>query len=313
MKLERGAQVYLQQYETQAQEPANGDTYAPENPLRLLRCFVKSRHCVVTDARRLSQAGGIALAVALLVTGALPAQAQTTNGAKPVSSAPTDMSPAAVKGRASYSVGLSIGTQLHSMGLNVNTLAYDRVVQGLKDALAGKSTFGPEDSQRVQTMIADVRNTEGAANKATAEKFLAQNAKQPGIITTASGLQYKVVRQGSGEPPKSNDTVTVNYRGTLLDGTEFDSSYKRGKPATFVFSQVKVIDGWKEAMLLMKPGSKVQMFIPPDLGYGMDPPPGPIPPGALLKFEVELLSVQPAPPAAPGGAMTGPKPPSPKP
>jgi FKBP-type peptidyl-prolyl cis-trans isomerase len=267
---------------------------------------VKSRHCAVTNARRLSQAGGIALAIASLVAGALPAHAQTTNGDRPISSAPADTSPAAIKSHASYSVGLSIGTQLHNMGMKVNTLAYDRVVQGLKDALAGKATFGPEDAQRVQGMIAQV----GTTNQAAAAAFLAQNAKQPGVITTASGLQYKVTRQGTGDPPKATDTVTVNYRGMLLDGTEFDSSYKRGQPATFTIN--KVIDGWKEAMPLMKPGSKVELYIPPNLGYGLDPPPG-IPPGALLKFEVELLSFKPTPAAAAGGAMMGPKPASPKP
>jgi FKBP-type peptidyl-prolyl cis-trans isomerase len=266
---------------------------------------VKSRHCAATNARRISQAGGIALAVATLLTGALPAQAQTTNGDKPISSAPADTSPAAIRAHASYSVGVSIGTQLHGMGMNVTTLQYDRVLQGLKDALAGKSTFGPEDAQRVQTMIAQVRTTEGAANQAAAAAFLAQNAKQPGVITTASGLQYKIIRQGSGDPPKVTDSATVNYRGTLLDGTEFDSSYKRNEPATFQIA--KVIDGWKEAMQLIKPGSKVELYIPPSLGYGMDPPQGAIPPGSLLKFEVELLSVKPTP-AAPPGAMIGPKP-----
>jgi FKBP-type peptidyl-prolyl cis-trans isomerase len=267
---------------------------------------VKSRHCAVTNARRLSQAGGIALAIATLVAGALPAQAQTTNGNKPVSSAPADTSPAAVRSRASYSVGLSIGTQLHGMGMSVNTLAYERVVQGLKDALAGKATFGPEDAQRLQALVGQV----GVANKAAADAFLAKNGKEPGVITTASGLQYKVLREGSGDPPKTTDTVTVNYRGTLLDGTEFDSSYKRGQPATFTLG--KVIDGWKEGLQLMKPGSKVALYIPPSLGYGMDPPQG-MAPGALLKFEVELLSVKPTPAAAPGGAMIGPKPAGPKP
>jgi FKBP-type peptidyl-prolyl cis-trans isomerase len=268
---------------------------------------VKSRHCAVTNARRLSQAGGIALAIATLLAGALPVQAQTTNGDRPISSGPADSSsPAAMKSHASYSVGVSIGTQLHGMGMNINTLSYDRVLQGLKDALSGKVTFGPEDAQRVQTMIVQVRTNEGAANKAAAAAFLAQNGKQPGVITTASGLQYKVIRQGSGDPPIATDTVTVNYRGTLLDGTEFDSSYKRGQPASFTIN--KVIDGWKEAMQLIKPGSKVELFIPPNLGYGMDPPQGPIPPGSLLKFEVELLSVKATPAPAPGGALIGPKP-----
>ncbi|MGH8148863.1 MAG: FKBP-type peptidyl-prolyl cis-trans isomerase, partial [Steroidobacteraceae bacterium] len=116
--------------------------------------------------------------------------------------------------------------------------------------------------------------------------------------TTASGLQYRILRPGSGAPPRPTDEVTVNYRGTLLDGTEFDSSYKRGMPATFPVNHV--IKGWREALVLMKPGSKWELYVPPELAYGEDSPP-PIPPGSLLEFQVELLSIKPAS-ASPSGA-----------
>jgi FKBP-type peptidyl-prolyl cis-trans isomerase len=279
---------------------------------------VKSRHCAATNPRRNTlAAGSIALAVGtILMLGTVPAQAQTGGNTTPANTVPAAKKKAAAssapaagdeKAKASYSLGVSVGTQLHGMGLGADTVSYDRVLQGLKDALSGKATAAPDDGQRVQAWIEQSRSTVGAANKAAAEKFLAENGKLPGVITTASGLQYKVVRPGSGEPPKPTDSATVNYRGTLLDGTEFDSSYKRNEPATFTVSQV--IKGWQEALLLMKPGSKVELYIPPSLAYDMNSPP-PIPPGSMLKFEVELLSVKPAAaPAAsaPGGAMTGPK------
>jgi len=264
--------------------------------------------------RDIKTVGGIALVVAtILMAGALSAQAQTSNTTpdkavpanKAAGSAPASSSPAEVKSRASYSLGVSVGTQLHGMGLSADTVQYERIVAGLKDALAGKSTASPEDGQRIQALIEQARVSQGTSNKAAADKFLAANGKQPGIMTTASGLEYKVIRPGAGESPKLTDEATVNYRGTLLDGTEFDSSYKRNQPATFTVGQV--IKGWQEALQLMKPGSKFELYIPPALAYDMNSPP-PIPPGSLLKFEVELISVKPAsatPPAGP--AMQGPK------
>jgi FKBP-type peptidyl-prolyl cis-trans isomerase len=268
---------------------------------------VKSRHCA-----------GLALAVGtLLLAGTLPAQAQTSGNttqdqtvpaAKAKSAAKAKAAPAAAdaKSQASYSLGVSFGTQLHGQfGLNATSVTYERLLQGLKDALAGKATATPEDQQRVQALIEQSRNAQGEANKAAADKFLAENGKLPGIVTTASGLQYKVIRPGAGESPKLTDEATVNYRGSLLDGTEFDSSYKRNQPASFPVG--RVIKGWVEALQLMKPGAKFELYIPPDLAYGQQPPQGsPIPPQALLKFEVELLSVKPAAAAAPpGGAMSG--------
>ena len=249
----------------------------------------------------------------LLMAGALPAQAQTSGNITPAKTVPATKVPggpsaAEVKSHASYSLGVSFGTQLHGYGVTANSVSYERVLQGLKDALAGKAVAGPEDGQRVQNLIELARTTEGSANQAAADKFLAENGKLPGVVTTASGLQYKILRQGSGEPPKATDEVTVNYSGTLLNGTVFDSSYKRNQP--LVTPVNGLIKGWSEALLLMKPGSKVELYIPPALGYGANSPP-PIPPNSLLKFQVELLSFKPASAAtarpAPGGASAAPK------
>ena len=128
------------------------------------------------------------------------------------------------------------------------------------------------------------------SSKVEGEAFLAANKVKPGVVTTASGLQYKVITEGNGPQPKATDTVTVDYRGTLIDGTEFDSSYKRGQPATFPVSGV--IKGWTEALQLMPVGSKWQLFIPPQLGYGDRGAGNSIPPNSTLIFEVELLSIQ---------------------
>jgi FKBP-type peptidyl-prolyl cis-trans isomerase len=147
-----------------------------------------------------------------------------------------------------------------------------------------------KDMQQKQTATAE-------KNGAEAEKFLAANKTKEGVKTTESGLQYKVLKEGSGAQPKSSDTVTVNYRGTLPDGTEFDSSYKRGQPASFPVSGV--IKGWTEALQLMKVGSKLQLFIPASLAYGEQGRPG-IPPNSLLIFEVELMDVKS--PQAGGGS-----------
>ena len=153
----------------------------------------------------------------------------------------------------------------------------------------------------------DMREKTAAATKEAAEKnskegekFLAENKAKPGVKTTASGLQYKVEKEGSGTPPKETDTVVVNYRGTLIDGTEFDSSYKRGEPATFPVN--RVIKGWTEALQLMKPGAKYQLVIPSDLAYGPGGTGGDIGPNATLIFEVELMSAKPGEASAPSPA-----------
>ncbi len=252
------------------------------------------------------------LAVAVLLTGATLAQAQ--NAAPPTAPAASTPAPATAKKPAakegaaaaktpaspkiqgSYALGVSMGEQLHRAGLTNDSVAVERIAQGLRDALAGKAKMNEADQESIANLVRGARAGAGEANHAAAAAFLAENAKKKDVVTTASGLQYKVITAGSGEPPKPTDQVSVNYRGTLLDGTEFDSSYKRGQPATFPVNGV--IPGWQEALVLMKPGSKYELYIPPKLAYDLESPPA-IPPGSMLKFEVELLSVKPPQAAAP--------------
>jgi FKBP-type peptidyl-prolyl cis-trans isomerase len=151
----------------------------------------------------------------------------------------------------------------------------------------------------------------GEKNKTDGTKFLEDNKKKPGVKTTASGLQYKVEKEGTGAQPKATDMVTVNYRGTLIDGTEFDSSYKRGQPATFPVNGV--IKGWTEALQLMKQGAKYQLFIPSTLAYGERAMGPDIGANSTLIFDVELQDVKPPPTPAPQGASKVPPPPSPAP
>jgi len=197
------------------------------------------------------------------------------------------------KDKVSYSIGLNIGFNLKKQNVSINP---DTFVLGLKDALAGKPQM--TDEQVKETMTAfekemiDKQKAAGVKNGADGEKFLAENKKKEGVKTTASGLQYKVIKEGSGAQPKETDTVVANYRGTLIDGTEFDNSYKRGQPATFPLSGV--IKGWTEALQLMKVGSKYQLFIPANLAYGERAMGSDIGPNSTLIFEVELVGIQSA-------------------
>jgi len=212
-----------------------------------------------------------------------------------------------VKSKGSYSIGVMMGTQLRSLGMTSDTVSVERLTQGIRAAMAGAHP-GSEDQQNFQALLTRTREAAAVGNKAAARKFLAENGQHAGVQTTPSGLQYKVISEGNGSSPKASDQVTVNYRGTLLDGTEFDSSAKHGQAATFEVD--RVIKGWQEALVLMKPGAKWELYIPPDLAYGDNSPPGsPIPPGSLLKFEVELLTIKPpAAPAVPGAAPGSQKP-----
>ena len=184
-------------------------------------------------------------------------------------------------------MGMNIGTGLHRQGL---TLDPALVARGLKDAQTGGKTLLTEDEARAafQQLQADVQQKMGAKNRSEGEAFLAANKSKEGVVTLPSGLQYKILTQANGPKPTASDTVTVNYRGTLVNGTEFDSSYKRGQPASFPVGGV--IKGWTEALQLMPVGSKWQLFIPSDMAYGDAGRPG-IPPGSTLIFEVELLSI----------------------
>ncbi len=203
-------------------------------------------------------------------------------------------------------IGVNQGSQLRKLGLG-SILSSEAMARGSRDGLSGKDTT-PADGQRLQAYVRTVLDANAARNKTAAQEFLARNAKEKGVKTTPSGLQYKVIAAGNAaaESPKPEDQVTVQYRGKLLDGSEFDSTYTHGSPATF--PDGGVIKGWQEALVLMKPGAKWQLFIPPDLAYGQGQRPG-IPGGSLLVFDVELLSVKskPQPPASANPPM-GPNP-----
>ncbi|MEY2486159.1 MAG: FKBP-type peptidyl-prolyl cis-trans isomerase FklB [Verrucomicrobiota bacterium] len=213
-----------------------------------------------------------------------------------------------LKDKASYSIGLNIGRNFKKQNVELNP---DALLAGVKDSLAGrKPLLSENESQEVMKTwskeVQEKQKTMATKNSADGEKFLADNKKKEGVKSTASGLQYKSLKEGTGPQPKESDTVTVDYKGTLIDGTEFDSSYKRGQPATFPLNGV--IKGWTEGLQLMKVGSKYQFVIPAGLAYG-DRAMGPdIAPNSTLIFEVELKGIQPA--AAAGG--TSPSAPPPK-
>lgn len=196
---------------------------------------------------------------------------------------------------ASYSVGYQMGSDFRKYGEAVNP---DMIAAGVRDALKENKPMLTEEEMRqelsgLQQKMAQARQKlmqeQAAQDLAQGEEFLAANAKQEGVVTLPSGLQYQVLVEGQGESPKASDTVTVNYSGSLIDGTEFDSSYKRGQPATFQLDQV--IKGWTESLQLMKPGAKWKIFIPSKLAYGENGAGAHIPPNSTLIFEVELISV----------------------
>jgi FKBP-type peptidyl-prolyl cis-trans isomerase len=241
-----------------------------------------------------------------------PAPGGAGTGKKAAGAAGDATGAAADKSAASYSLGVSMGEQLRATGVTADAVSSERIAQGVRDGLAGKAKMTDADRERINKLVRGAYEAAGDANHRAAAKFLAANGKKPDVVTTASGLQYKVLAPGSGDSPKATDEVTVNYRGKLLDGSEFDSSYARGQPATFPVN--RVIPGWTEALQLMKPGGKYQLFVPPQLAYDLRARPG-IPPGSMLIFDVELVSFKtpPAPPpgAAPPGAAVQPHAPPP--
>ncbi len=206
------------------------------------------------------------------------------------------------KERVSYAIGMKMGHDFQLQGIEVNP---DTLVRGIKDVQSGGATLITPQEMRTtlteyQKVIAakmrQMREAAAAKNKAEGEAFLAGNKTKPGIVTLPDGLQYKAISDGAGTVPMPTDTVSVNYRGTLIDGTEFDSSARAGHPAQFPVNGV--IPGWTEALTKMKAGSKWQLFIPPNLAYGESGRPG-IPPDSVLIFEVELLSVEHSKPTEP--------------
>ncbi len=258
------------------------------------------------------------LAVGLMLAGTALAQqtpaakspaasTQKALAAKSTTSAPVLKTE---KEKASYALGMNIGANLEKSlqrdGIEVDSAIF---LRGMKDALTGgKLLMTDEESKTAFTTYQkESQEKREAENKKQGEAFLAANKSKEGVVTLPSGLQYKIEKQGDGAKPLSTDSVECNYRGTLIDGKEFDSSYKRGKPATFPVSGV--IKGWTEILQLMPVGSKYQVFIPADLAYGAHPPAGAnIGPNSTLIFEVELLSIKQKPTAAaPAPAATKPE------
>ncbi len=261
------------------------------------------------------------VAIGLLSLGVVRAQ-DTTPAPKPTTAPKTQKAPAASsaatqrtapgaktgaaplvlktqKDKVSYAIGLNIGKSLRKDSVDVNSAIFAR---GVKDALTGaKTLLTDEELKTVLTALqADLRKRQedetrlaGETNLKAGQAFLAENKTKDGIVALPSGLQYKIITAGTGPKPAATDSVVCNYRGTLLDGTEFDSSYKRGQPATIPVNGV--IKGWTEALQLMPVGSKWQIFVPPDLAYGNRGAGKDIGPDATLIFEVELLSIQEKP------------------
>ncbi|HYU32447.1 MAG TPA: FKBP-type peptidyl-prolyl cis-trans isomerase [Thermoanaerobaculia bacterium] len=227
-----------------------------------------------------------------------PAQPQAASGDKPQS----------LEDKASYIIGFNLGSNLKQQEIPVNS---DLIVKGLRDGLGGAAGLltneeiqaaMTEFQQQMMAKQQEKMKVVGDKNKKEADEFLAANKTKPGVVTTASGLQYQVLQEGNGPLPKATDNVTVNYKGTLLNGKVFDSSYDRNEPATFTVGQV--IPGWVEALQLMKVGSKFKLFVPPALAYGENGAGQEIGPNSLLIFEVELLKAEPQ--AAPAPESTPP-------
>ncbi len=273
------------------------------------------------------------LATGMMLVGSAYAQTQQAPAATPKTApaattpkTPAKKAPAAAaksaapaafetrKDKFSYALGMNIGTG-YSQGLKKQSLEFDPnlVAQGLKDAMTGaKTRLTEQEAQAVlQEVQAEVRKAQeeknkaqqdkmekaGAANKTEGEAFLVANKAKEGVVTLPSGLQYKILKEGTGPKPALTDMVVCNYKGTLINGTEFDSSYKRGQPSTFPVAGV--IKGWTEALQLMPVGSKWQLFVPSNLAYGERGTGADIGPHATLIFEVELMSIQekPKPPS----------------
>jgi FKBP-type peptidyl-prolyl cis-trans isomerase FkpA/FKBP-type peptidyl-prolyl cis-trans isomerase FklB len=191
--------------------------------------------------------------------------------------------------KSSYAIGQQIGTNMKQQNIDIDA---DVMAMAMKDAIKGDSKLTKEETQQAMTKLQESamkKQTELAEeNKKKGTEFLEKNKSAEGVKTTASGLQYIVMTEGTGKLPTKSDTVKAHYKGTLMDGTQFDSSYERGQPAEFPVQGV--IPGWSEALQLMKVGSKYKLFIPPELAYGASGRPG-IPANSVLIFEVELLDI----------------------
>jgi FKBP-type peptidyl-prolyl cis-trans isomerase len=252
-------------------------------------------------------------------TAKAPAASASKTGKTPVAAAkaPAAKNQSAVsldspKAKASYAIGLNIGKGMSNSSVDVDP---DILMQGLRDGLSGGKALMTDEEIKTELnqLQAQVRQAAeekarqlGEENKKEGESFLAANKVKEGVVTLADGLQYKILTAGTGPKPTASDSVICNYRGTLINGTEFDSSYKRGQPATFPVGQV--IRGWTEALQLMPVGSKWQIFIPDEMAYGPRGAGPDIGPNSTLIFEVELLSIQPKLAAAPPAPSAPPTP-----
>jgi FKBP-type peptidyl-prolyl cis-trans isomerase len=244
------------------------------------------------------------IALLALSLAAMPVLAEDAKPAAPAPAAPAALSAISAvpaepdNDTVSYALGVNFGNVIKRNASDVNV---ETVIKAMKETIAGTQTrMTDEDVQKTlraysiaqRTKVMERSKANGPKNKAAAEAFFAKNATETGVKTTASGLQYIVITEGSGETAKSNDVVKVNYRGTLLDGSEFDSSYKRNRPFETVLRPRGIIPGWFEGLQLMKPGSKFKFFIPPALAYGENGNPPVIESNAALIFEVELISAE---------------------
>jgi FKBP-type peptidyl-prolyl cis-trans isomerase FklB len=243
-------------------------------------------------------------------TSTAPKTGQTPGAKRPATTPAAPLTTA--KQKASYAIGQNIGKGLKKDEVDVDGTSLAR---GIRDALAGNKSLLTDEEAKASLMALanEVRAKQqakldqvAAVNKKEGEAFLTANKTKDGVVALPSGLQYKIEKAGNGPKPTAADSVTCNYRGTLIDGKEFDSSYKRGQPLTIPVSGV--IKGWTEAMQLMPVGSKWQLFIPPDLGYGNQAMGQDIQPGSTLIFEVELLSIAPKADANPAAKPEAAKP-----
>ena len=244
--------------------------------------------------KKFSIVAGMSLALAAFSTLSLAQDAKKKAQAPAAAAASSELKD--VKTKASYAIGLTIGRSMKKQGVDIDAKL---LAKGLMDVFSDSKPLLTD--KEVEAVIEEFQNEINAKlaaaakvasekNKKDGEEFLAANKKKEGVQTLPSGLQYKVIKEGNGKTPKATDEVTTHYKGTLIDGTEFDSSYKRGQPATFPVDGV--IPGWTEALQKMKVGAKWQLFIPSNLGYAERGSPPVIGPNSTLIFDIELLEVK---------------------
>ncbi len=230
--------------------------------------------------------------IALSIVMAVTALAACSAKGKTEADKPAAAQAVGTQADTSYAFGYAIGTSLKQTEVEIDYAAF---MNGVKDVMEGKDAkmTAEEANAKIQKAIMVAMAAKAEANKVKEAAFLAENGKKPGVTTTASGLQYEVITQGNGAKPAAEDTVKVDYVGTLVDGATFDSSIQRGEPAVFPLNQV--IPGWTEGIQLMSIGSKYKFYIPAALAYGETGAGDVIPPNSTLIFEVDLLEITPTP------------------